>query len=174
MNYLKNFLFILFILFALSKQVFAELPVYLDFKFILNNSTAGKKAQDSLKKRLDNGIKSLNSKEKSIQEEERKIIQQKKVITQEEYVKKVNELRKKVSSLQKERNKLLENVAKDRRKAKNELLKNLNPIIEAYMQEKKIRLVIDKKNIILADEKLDITKEIIKILNNKLQSIKLN
>jgi Skp family chaperone for outer membrane proteins len=89
-------------------------------------------------------------------------------------VKKVNELRKKVSSLQKERNKLLENVAKDRRKAKNELLKNLNPIIEAYMQEKKIRLVIDKKNVILADEKLDITKEIIKILNNKLQSIKLN
>ena len=140
----------------------------------MNNSTAGKKAQDLLKKRLDNGIKSLNSKEKSIQEEERKIIQQKKVINQEEYVKKVNELRKKVSSLQKERNKLLENVAKDRRKAKNELLKNLNPIIEAYMQEKKIRLVIDKKNIILADEKLDITKEIIKILNNKLQSIKLN
>ena len=92
----------------------------------------------------------------------------------EEYVKKVNGLRKKVSSLQKERNKLLESVAKDRRKAKNELLKNLNPIIEAYMQEKKIRLVIDKKNIILADEKLDITKEIIKILNTKLQSIKLN
>jgi outer membrane protein len=174
MNYLKNFLFILFIFFALSKQVFAELPVYLDFKFILNNSTAGKKAQDSLKKRLDNGIKSLNSKEKSIQEEERKIIQQKKIITQEEYVKKVNGLRQKVSSLQKERNKLLESVAKDRRKAKNELLKNLNPIIEAYMQEKKIRLVIDKKNIILADEKLDITKEIIKILNTKLQSIKLN
>ena len=174
MNYLKNFLFILFILFALSKQVFAELPVYLDFKFILNNSTAGKKAQDSLKKRLDNGIKSLNSKEKSIQEEERKIIQQKKIITQEEYVKKVNGLRQKVSSLQKERNKLLESVAKDRRKAKNELLKNLNHIIEAYMQEKKIRLVIDKKNIILAYEKLDITKEIIKILNTKLQSIKLN
>ena len=174
MNYLKNFLFILFIFFALSKQVFAELPVYLDFKFILNNSTAGKKAQDSLKKRLDNGIKSLNSKEKSIQEEERKIIQQKKIITQEEYVKKVNGLGQKVSSLQKERNKLLESVAKDRRKAKNELLKNLNPIIEAYMQEKKIRLVIDKKNIILADEKLDITKEIIKILNTKLQSIKLN
>ena len=96
------------------------------------------------------------------------------MIKQKEYVKKVNELRKKVSILQKDRNKLLESVAKDRRKAKNELLKNLNPIIEAYMQEKKIRLVIDKKNIILADEKLDITKEIIKILNTKLQSIKLN
>ena len=42
------------------------------------------------------------------------------------------------------------------------------------MQEKKIRLVVDKKNIILADEKLDITDDILKLLNNKFQSIKLN
>ena len=42
------------------------------------------------------------------------------------------------------------------------------------MQEKKIRLVVDKKNIILADEKLDITKDIMKTLNDKLKSIKFN
>ena len=91
-----------------------------------------------------------------------------------EAVKKVNDLRKKVSSLQTERNSLLEKISKDRTKARNELLKNLNPIIENYMQEKKLRLVIDKKNIILADEKLDITKEIMQALNTKLKSIKLN
>ena len=109
-----------------------------------------------------------------MQEEEKKLIQQKKVISQEEYVKKVNNLRKKVSSLQVERNSLLEKISKDRNKARNELLKNLNPIIENYMQEKKIRLVVDKKNIILADEKLDITNEIMQALNAKLKSIKLN
>ena len=42
------------------------------------------------------------------------------------------------------------------------------------MQENKIRLVVDKKNIILADEKLDITNDILKLLNNKLKSIKLS
>ena len=42
------------------------------------------------------------------------------------------------------------------------------------MQEKKIRMVIDKKALILADEKLDITKDIIKMLNQDLKSIKLN
>ena len=150
------------------------MPHYLDFKFILNNSIAGKKAQDNLQKRLQDGIKSLNAKEKSLQDEEKKMIQQKKVITQEEYIKKVNNLRKKVSSLQSERNSLLEKISKDRTKARNELLKNLNPIISDYMQEKKIRLVVDKKNIILADEKLDITKEIMQALNGKLKSIKLN
>ena len=41
------------------------MPHYLDFKYILNNSTAGKKVQDSLQKRLKDGISSLNKKEKS-------------------------------------------------------------------------------------------------------------
>ena len=76
--------------------------------------------------------------------------------------------------MQKERNSLVENVSKQRTKARNELLKNLNPIIEAYMKEKKIRMVIDKKSLLLADENLNITDEIIKKLNNKLKSIKLD
>ena len=42
------------------------------------------------------------------------------------------------------------------------------------MQEKQIRMVLDKKNIILADEKLDITEDIIKLLNKKIKNIKLN
>ena len=62
---------------------------------------------------------------------------------------------------------------RQRAKAKSELLKNLNPIIKEYMQEKQIRWLLDKKNIILADEKLDITEDIMKLLNKNLKSIKL-
>ena len=173
MKKIKIFLYSLTLIFLIN-NLYADMPHYLDFKYILNNSVAGKKAQDNLQKKLKDGINSLNKKEKSLQEEEKKMIQQKKVISQEEYVKKVNDLRKKVSSLRTERNTLLEKISKDRSKARNELLKNLNPIIKDYMQEKKIRLVVDKKNIILADEKLDITKDIMEVLNGKLKSIKLN
>ena len=42
------------------------------------------------------------------------------------------------------------------------------------MIEKKIRMVIHKKDLIVADENLDITKDIINILNKKLTSLKLN
>ena len=42
------------------------------------------------------------------------------------------------------------------------------------MKEKNIRMVLDKKSILLADENLDITQDIIKRLNSKLKSIKLN
>ena len=149
----------------------ADIPHYLDFKYILNSSDAGKKAQDNLKNSLENGLKDLSKKEKKLVDEEKKIIGQKKVISQEEYKKKVSDLRKKVSNLQKERNALLESVAKNRAKAKEILLKNLNPIVKNYMIEKKIRMVVDKKNLLLADDKLDITKDIMNLLNQKLKTI---
>ena len=74
----------------------------------------------------------------------------------------------------KERNNLLDSIAKQRSKARTELLKNLNPIIKEYMAEKKIRMVVDKKSLLLADQSLNITDEIVKRLNKKLKSIKLN
>ena len=96
------------------------------------------------------------------------------MISAEEYKKQVTNLRKDVSKLQKERSQLLETIAKQRSKARNTLLKNLNPVISDYMKEKKIRMVIDKKSILLADENLDITKDIMKALNLKLKSVNLN
>jgi len=170
---LKKFL-IIFALFFININAIADIPHYLDFKYILNQSTAGKKAQTALKNKLDKGFKNLKDKEKKLQDEEKKIIEQKKLIKPEEYKSKVNNLRSSVSSLQKERNKLLQDVSKQRSKAKSELLKNLNPIIKEYMQEKKIRMVVDKKSLLLADENLDITKEILSRLNNKLKSININ
>jgi len=167
-----TFTWIIFLIF--QTNLLADVPYYLDFKYILNQSDAGKKAQTFLKNKLDNGVKALKKKEKAIQEEETKIIKQKKVISAEEYKKKVTDLRNKVQSLQKERNSLLEKVSKQRSKAKTELLKNLNPIIQEYMKEKNIRIVLDKKSILLADENLNITQDIIKRLNSKLKSIKLN
>ena len=149
------------------------MPYYLDFKYILNQSDAGKKAQNQLKSKLDKGVKNIKDKEKSLQEEERKIIEQKKLLKPEEYKAKVNKLRTKVSSLQKERNTLLESTSQQRNKARNELLKNLNPLIKEYMNEKNISMVLDKKSLLLADDKFDITKDVLKLLNNKLKSIKL-
>ena len=167
-----TFTWIVFLIF--QTNLLADVPYYLDFKYILNQSDAGKKAQTFLKNKLDDGAKSLKKKEKAIQEEETKIIKQKKVISAEEYKKKVTDLRNKVQSLQKERNSLLEKVSKQRSKARAELLKNLNPIIKEYMKAKNIRMVLDKKSMLLADESLDITQDIVKLLNSKLKTIKLN
>ena len=69
---------------------------------------------------------------------------------------------------------MLQSVSKSRTKARNQLLDKLNPIMKNYMKEKDIRMVIDKKDVLLADDKLDITKDIISLLNKELKSLNLN
>ena len=168
-----KFLIISLIFIFFNNLLIADIPHYLDFKYILNSSDAGKKAQNFLKNNLDSGLNDISKKEKKLVEEEKKIISQKKLISQDEYKKKVSDLRNKVLNLQKERNSLLEKVAKNRAQAKEILLKNLNPIVKDYMREKKIIMVVDKKSILLADDKLDITKDIMNLLNKKLKTINL-
>ena len=162
---------ILFFIFFTFTSVIADTPYFIDFKYVLNESVAGKKAQKDLKSQLEKGLEQLKSKEKKVQEDEKKIIQQKKLINAEEYKKKVKALRSEVSKLQTERQKLLNSVAKKRAKAKSELLKNVNPLIEQYMKEKNIKMVIDKRSLLVANKELDITKDITNLLNGKLKSI---
>ena len=170
---LINKLLILFLVLFLYQQPLKAETYFLDFKSILNNSDAGKKANKSLKDQLDQGIKKLKDREKQLQKEEKDIIQQKKVLSPEEYKKKISGLRSKVSNLQKDRNSILETVAKKRRNARQQLIDAINPIVKSYMSEKKINLVLDKKSILLGDDKLDITNVIMKQLNNKLKTINL-
>ena len=162
----------LFFIFLAHVNLNADTPYFIDFKYVLNESIAGKKAQKDLKNQLEKGLEQLKSKEKKVQEDEKKIIQQKKLISADEYKKKVQALRSEVSKLQTERQKLLNSVAKKRAKAKNELLKNVNPLIEQYMKDKNIKMVIDKRSLLVANKELDITKEITNLLNGKLKSIK--
>ena len=173
MKYIFN-LFIILLFVTISNQPLKADTYYLDFKYILNESDAGKKANKTLKNQLDQGIKTLKEKEKKLQKEEKDIIQQKKLLSPEEYKKKITTLRTKVSDLQKERNSILESVSKKRRNARNQLLGALNPIVKNFMAEKNIKIVLDKKSILLGDESLDITKDIMILLNKKIKSINLN
>ena len=66
MRYFKKFLLIFSIIFFYHNIVLADTPYFLDFKLILNESEAGKKAQKYLKNKLENGIKNLKSKEKKL------------------------------------------------------------------------------------------------------------
>jgi len=168
---LKKFFIVFIIFFATQNYLSANAVHYLDFKSILNESNAGKKAQETLKKKLDQGIKNIDAKTKKILDEEKKIIEQKKIISSEEYKKKVTALRKDVEELKNERAKLLKGIAVKRSKARKDLLKVLNPILKKYMLDNKIQMVIDKKNVLLADDTLNLTNNIMQLLNKNLKTI---
>ena len=174
MKIYKSLLFLILIVFV-NSEILAEQtqPHFIDFKKVLNQSVAGKKAQDFLKNKLESDIKKFKKQEENIRKDEKDLIAKKKLITQEEYKKKVENLRKKVSELQKNRQSSLSNVGKLRAKAKQELLQKLNPIIKKYMSDNKISIVLDREAVLLGDSSLDITSKIIEILNKELKSLNL-
>ena len=63
MNKIVIILTLFFLIFS-NINAYTSEPHFIDLKFILNQSTAGKKAQDSLKKKLANGNSAIKSKEK--------------------------------------------------------------------------------------------------------------
>ena len=175
MKKIKNsFLTILVSTFLAFSFLQADTPVFIDFTKVLNQSNAGKKAQDTLKKRVQTENSKYTNQEKKIREKEKELINKKKMITKDEYQKKVEALRTKIANLQKSRQDSFKKIAKSRQDARNQLLKTLNPIIEKYIKENNIRIVLDKKSILLGDTSLEIKDKIIEILNKELKSIKIN
>ena len=172
-NILKIIIF-LTLFFSFNKTLLASDIYFIDYSKVMNESIAGKKAQDYLKNLLKNSNKKFNDTAKKLKEEENKIISQRNALSKEEYKKKADALRKKVFSLNKEREKSIRDVASKRKKAGDEMLKNLNPILGKYMKENNIAVVIDKKNVLMGDKKFEITSQIIEILNKEFKSINLN
>ena len=171
---MKKILVFIFLCLLNSSMSHAENSYFIDFNKVLNKSNVGAESQTKLKKKYTSEAQKFEKIEKNIRDEEKKIISQKKVITQEEYQKKVEELRKKVSELQKNKRNSLNNIADSRSKAKTTLLKAVNPIINKYMVDNKIRIVLDKKSVLMGDTNLEITDQIIAILNKELKSLKVN
>lgn len=168
-----NIFVVLFFLSFLNVISNADQVYFIDVSKVLNQSIAGKEAQDILKKKINSQIKNFNKKEKDLKKEETDLISKKKLITSDEYQKKVVELRSKVASYQKNKQENLSALSKLRTKARTDLIQKLNPILENYMKSKSIKIIVDKKSVLLGDTTLDITSDIITILNKELKSLNL-
>tara|TARA_X000000950_G_scaffold284272_1_gene387024 strand:+ start:2271 stop:2789 length:519 start_codon:yes stop_codon:yes gene_type:complete len=164
---------ILFILF-LAPVYSSEKIVYLDVEKIMQQSIAGKSIITQLKKKREVLISNFKKKEKEIMDKEKKLIAQKNVLSKEEFESKIIELRKDISNYQKERNKTSNDIAMSRVKASTSLINKLTPILEDYSKKNSIRIIVQKKNIVMGKKEDDITKDILELVNQKVKNIKLD
>ena len=171
---MKKLIFITLLFLNYSLNSFADNPHFIDFTKVLNGSKSGSAAQKKLQDKFLIESKKFNKLQKDIKKEEIEIISQKKDVSAEEYKKKVEALRKKVAKSQKDKQNSFNNIAKSRNDAKQKLVKAVNPIIKKYMEDNNIRIVVDKKSVVLGDTTLEITEQIITILNKELPALKVN
>ena len=174
MKYLVKFFVVTFLLLVSTHTLADQKIVVLDMKFVLNNSSAGKGAQDFLKKNFDKNQKEFLTMEQNLKKEENDLLAKKTVITRDEYQKKADELRKKVIDYKSQRRLAMDQIATKRAESREILMKKLMPIVDTYIKENNISLVMDKKNMIGGSTEYDITKIIIDKLDKELPSLNLN
>ena len=173
MKYLVKLFVVTFLLLIYTHASAETKLVTLDMKYVLNNSKAGKGAQDFLKESLEKNSKKFTDMENGLKKEENDLLAKKNILTKEEYQKKADELRKQVIDYQSQRRATLDKIASQRAEARQILLKAIDPILGAYIEENDISVVIDKKNVLGGKTELDITNLIIEKLNKKLPSLNL-
>ena len=171
-NSVKIFLIILFSLF--SNNLFAEDKiVVLDLKYVLNESKAGKSAQDYLKKTYNDNMEKFKQIEEKLKKEEADLLSKKTHLSKEDYTKKSDTLRKKVIDYKSQRRAAMDKITTQRTESRDTLLKSITPILETYIKENNISVVINKVNTLGGNPENDITKIIVEKLDKVLPSLDL-
>ena len=170
MFFIKKIIFILIIFFTtLSLAQSEEQIVYLDLDKVVSNTKAGKLIINELKKSKKNALSKFEKKEKELKKIENDINKQKNILSEDELKKKITNFRKEISIFQNNKQKVINEFNQKKIDEFNKIFQKNTPLIENYAKEKKIDIVLDKKNIFLASKKKDITQEIIKIIDSSIK-----
>ena len=168
------FFFLIFFVFIPNNKTLAEINIsFVDVDYIYSNSKIGKKIDNKLKSEKQKINDKLTSYQKNIKDEKEKLINQKKIISEEKFKNQAIDLEKQI----KKYNKLISDNNNSFIKYKTEIkslfLKKLMNIVREYAEVNSIQLILNKKDIIIGQNDMDISNEILKLVNKKMNDIKL-
>jgi Skp family chaperone for outer membrane proteins len=171
MRLFKNFFLITIILLSVNNLKAEDKVVYLDIDFILTNTIAGKSLLDNLKKEEQLTIEKFKEKDENFRNEENKILAKKNLISKEEVNKEMKSLQINFQKYRKSKNKEIDDLKKKRNRNVVNFLNLINPIIEKYMSDNSIYMIIDKKNVFIARKNYDITNKLIELIDNQIKTV---
>ena len=163
----KIFKLSIFVIFIIYSQILnaKENIVFIDLNYVLNKSNDGKKILEELKNISEINKEKFNKEERLLEKERNDIKKLKNIISKDEYNKKVSLFQEKVEIYNKEKSNILRSFENKKKEELDIFFQSLNEIMNVYMKENSISIIIDKKNIVMAAVKNDISNEIIDLVN---------
>ena len=159
----------IFLLFGFSSA--NESIKFVDINYIVNNSISGKKLNQIIENKNKKIISELNDLRKKL-EEKNKIVNQKNILKKYELDKLIKNYEIEVKKFDEIRKKKRDGFNNFSINSKRKIIDLLNPLITNYLKKESIQILLQKDKIIFGDDKLDITKEILKIFDEKHSKVK--
>ena len=169
MRYLHQLLLIFFIYLISINFSNSKETAFIDIDFIIANSNIGKKVLLSINKLDKENIENLKKKNKSLQELEISIKNKKNIISDDAFKKEVVSFQAKVKKFKEEKNKIVKNFNEVKRKELENVFKKISPIINDYMEENSVSVLLDYKNIFMGTKKSNLTKDILDRINKEIK-----
>ena len=171
---MRKFLLIFIFLLTQFNLVNANInAAFIDMEKVLSSSKPGSSLLKQLNLINDKSLKKFQKDEKILKENEKKLISQKNILSNEEFQSNVNILRLEINKYNENKKKIISDFNKLKINNTNKLLKMINSILIKYSDKKSISMIFQKKNLIIGNTKLDITDEIIQIVNSDISEFKI-
>lgn len=170
MKYFKFFLLVFFFFFLNFKISNAQNNIaFIDIDLLLKNSNLGKSLLERFEKINKENNNKLKIKESELKKIEEEIKIKKNIISREELEKEINILKEEIDIFNQSKKNLISDYEKKRNKEISEFFIKINPIIQNYMSENSIDILLERKNVFIGKNDSDITEIIIKSINNNLK-----
>jgi len=169
----KIFFLTVIILLSINNLKAEDKIAYLDIDFILTNTIAGKLLLENLKKQEEIKINKFKIDDEKFRNNEKKILAKKNLVSVEEIKKEMNELQIEYQKYNNDKKKEIDSLKKKRNTNIINFINSINPIIEKYMTDNSIYILMDKKNIFIAKNDYDITQKLIKLIDNQIKTFEI-
>ena len=167
----SSFLFIF--LFFINPVVSDQKIAFINMDKVMSTSKSGISILKQLTDLKNKNTKFLEKEEKKFKEKETKLISQKNILSEVDFKKKIDELKVEIKNYNQNRNKMIKDFNKLKVDNTNNLLKLINPILIKFSNDKEISIILQKKDLVVGKTELDITEEIIKIINAEVKEFKI-
>jgi outer membrane protein len=166
---MKYLIFVILFFLKITTSTHASNVVYIDMSYILSNSIKGKSILNELDLKNNKNIEELESMEKILKDLEKNISNQRNILSEQEFEKKVKDLKAKVVIFRKDKDKLVQEFNDLKNNAIQNFMKNVEPLVSDYMKKNSINIVLAKKDVIIGKKNLDITNDILEIVDKNIK-----
>lgn len=166
MNLFKKFLYIsIFFFLSINLSHSKEKLAFINLDKILNTSNPGKVVLNDIEVINEKNVAELKKMENELKKNENDLNNKKNIISNEEFQKELTLLREKIKKYNNFKDKMVTSFEEQRLKKLNNFFITINPIIQKYMNDNSINMLLEQKNVFIGKTSSDITDKIIVEIN---------
>jgi len=140
---------------------------FVNIDLLVNKTKIGNQMLEKISSLDKENVEKLKSFEKQIKEKQEEIKLKKNVISKIEFEKEVTNLNNKILDFNNQKKTMVEELTNIKNKELNLFFENIKPVVQNYMNEKSIDMIVNSKNIFMGNNKSDITTDLIEKINIK-------